>query len=72
MGREVRLKGVNVVLGPVIGPLGKIASGGRNWEGFSNDPYLSGALVTQTISGLQNNGVIACTKVRAHMHSCVT
>ena len=52
MGREFKDKGVNMVLGPVIGPLGRIAEGGRNWEGFSNDPYLSGELVRQTVSGL--------------------
>lgn len=61
MGREFKNKGVNVVLGPVIGPLGRIAEGGRNWEGFSNDSYLSGELVRETISGLQES-VIACVK----------
>jgi beta-glucosidase len=61
MGREFKDKGVNVVLGPVIGPLGRIAEGGRNWEGFSNDPYLSGELVRETVSGLQES-VIACVK----------
>jgi beta-glucosidase len=33
MGGEFRTKGVNVALGPVVGPLGKIPLGGRNWEG---------------------------------------
>ena len=33
MGREHKGKGVNVALGPVVGPIGRIASGGRNWEG---------------------------------------
>ncbi|KAG7876353.1 hypothetical protein KL938_004421 [Ogataea parapolymorpha] len=35
--------------------------GGRNWEGFSNDPYLSGALTGETIRVLQES-VIACVK----------
>ncbi|KAG7806207.1 hypothetical protein KL921_004935 [Ogataea angusta] len=61
MGGEFRNKGVNVALGPVTGPVGKIARGGRNWEGFSNDPYLSGALTGETIRGLQES-VIACVK----------
>ncbi|KAL2864308.1 beta-glucosidase [Aspergillus lucknowensis] len=61
MGAEFRRKGANVALGPVIGPTGRIARGGRNWEGFSNDPYLSGALVGETVSGMQEN-VIACVK----------
>lgn len=33
MGGEFRKKGVQVALGPVVGPLGRMASGGRNWEG---------------------------------------
>jgi hypothetical protein len=33
MGNEFRTKGVNVALGPVVGPLGRMAEGGRNWEG---------------------------------------
>ena len=39
LGGEFRAKGVHVALGPVVGPLGRVAKGGRNWEGFSNDPY---------------------------------
>lgn len=49
MGAEFKNKGVSVALGPVVGPLGKVAKGGRNWEGFSNDPYLSGRLVYETV-----------------------
>lgn len=63
MGSEFRLKGVNVALGPVVGPLGRVVEGGRNWEGFSNDPYLAGSLVFETVIGIQANGVIASTKV---------
>lgn len=37
MGGEFKTKGVNVALGPVVGPLGRVAEGGRNWEGFTND-----------------------------------
>jgi beta-glucosidase len=33
MAGEFRTKGVNVALGPVVGPLGRIAEAGRNWEG---------------------------------------
>lgn len=63
MGGEFRSKGVNVALGPVVGPAGRTLSGGRNWEGFSVDPYLSGALVFETVSGIQQAGVITSTKV---------
>ncbi|OQO09569.1 hypothetical protein B0A48_04971 [Cryoendolithus antarcticus] len=63
MGGEAYRKGVSVALGPpVVGPLGRIAEGGRNWEGFSNDPYLSGALAAESVHGIQDAGVIACTK----------
>jgi beta-glucosidase len=41
MGSEHKAKGVTVQLGPVAGPLGRAPEGGRNWEGFSPDPYLS-------------------------------
>lgn len=33
LGREFRALGANVLLGPVGGPIGRIARGGRNWEG---------------------------------------
>ncbi|KAI0515057.1 glycoside hydrolase superfamily [Xylaria bambusicola] len=62
MGGEFRAKGVNILLGPVVGPLGRIASSGRNWEGFSNDPYLCGALAYETVQGTQSTGVITSTK----------
>lgn len=41
MGQEHKAKGVTVQLGPVAGPLGRSPEGGRNWEGFAPDPYLS-------------------------------
>ncbi|WPH04783.1 glycoside hydrolase family 3 protein [Acrodontium crateriforme] len=61
IGAEFKAKGANVALGPVAGPLGRIAKGGRNWEGFSNDPYLAGELVNPTVSGIQES-VVACVK----------
>lgn len=53
----------NIALGPVAGPLGRTALGGRNWEGFAVDPYLSGILSAETIKGMQDAGVIANLKV---------
>ena len=46
----------------VVGPLGRVAQGGRNWEGFSNDPFLAGILAAETVRGAQDQSVIACTK----------
>ncbi|KAL2063096.1 hypothetical protein VTL71DRAFT_6168 [Oculimacula yallundae] len=62
MGAEFKAKGTQIFLGPVIGPIGRIAEGGRNWEGFSNDPYLCGGLAAETVRGIQENGVVASTK----------
>ena len=62
MGSEHRDKGVDVQLGPVVGPLGRSPEGGRNWEGFTNDPYLAGVANAETVKGIQDAGVIACTK----------
>ncbi|KAI7316870.1 putative glycosyl hydrolase [Hortaea werneckii] len=61
MGAEFKRKGVNVALGPVVGPIGRIARGGRNWEGFAADPYLDAILGAQTVIGLQES-VIASIK----------
>lgn len=41
-GTESKGLGVNVQLGPVAGPMGKNAQGGRGWEGFGPDPYING------------------------------
>ncbi|KAI1765702.1 glycoside hydrolase family 3 protein [Hypoxylon sp. FL1150] len=62
MGEENKIKGVDVLLGPVAGPIGRVAEGGRNWEGFSPDPYLTGVAIAETIKGIQDAGVIACAK----------
>lgn len=61
MGGEFKRKGVNVALAPVVGPIGRIAKGGRNWEGYGADPYLSGALASKMVGGLQES-VGACVK----------
>ena len=62
LGLENRLKGVNDMLGPSVGPLGKLPAGGRNWEGFGSDPVLQGWAAAQTIKGIQEEGVIATIK----------
>ena len=62
MGSEFRGKGVNVALGPVMGPLGRQQAAGRNWEGFGSDPYLQGIAAAETIKGIQSAGVVATAK----------
>ena len=61
-GLEARLKGINVLLGPSMGPLGRMPAGGRNWEGFGSDPVLQGVAAALTIKGIQDEGVIATAK----------
>ncbi|KAK9235318.1 glycosyl hydrolase family 3 N terminal domain-containing protein [Lipomyces kononenkoae] len=62
LGAEFKAKGAHVALGPVAGPLGRSAYGGRGWEGFSPDPYLTGVAMEQTISAMQMSGVQATAK----------
>ncbi|KAG8534117.1 uncharacterized protein KY384_000961 [Bacidia gigantensis] len=62
MGAEHRDKGVDAQLGPVAGPLGRSPEGGRNWEGFSPDPVLTGIMMAETIQGIQKSGVMATAK----------
>ncbi|KAJ3569130.1 hypothetical protein NP233_g5250 [Leucocoprinus birnbaumii] len=61
MGQEHVGKGVNVALGPMMN-MGRVAAGGRNWEGFGADPYLTGEAAYETILGMQQAGVQACAK----------
>ncbi|EJT71046.1 hypothetical protein GGTG_12067 [Gaeumannomyces tritici R3-111a-1] len=61
-GAEARGKGINVLLGPCVGPLGRMPAGGRNWEGFGSDPYLQGVAGAETVRGIQSEGVMATIK----------
>ncbi|KAF8346638.1 glycoside hydrolase family 3 protein [Amanita rubescens] len=61
MGTEHRGKGVNIALGPMMN-IGRVAQGGRNWEGFGADPFLAGEAAYETILGMQQGGVQACAK----------
>ncbi|OTA99964.1 glycoside hydrolase family 3 protein [Hypoxylon sp. CI-4A] len=62
IGAEFGGKGVDIHLGPVVGPLGRDPAGGRNFEAFGPDPYLSGVAVAETIIGAQSSGVVASVK----------
>src|SRR6478735_1443283 len=42
--------------------MGRSVLGGRNWEGFGPDPYLSGVAMHASVSGIQSVGVQACSK----------
>ncbi|KAF2205910.1 beta-glucosidase-like protein [Delitschia confertaspora ATCC 74209] len=62
LGEEFRGKGINVYLGPSVGPLGRKPRGGRNWEGFGADPVLQAFGGALTVEGVQSKGVIAAIK----------
>jgi beta-glucosidase len=59
-GEAARQK-VHVVLGPTIN-LHRSPLGGRHFECYSEDPYLTGRLATAYVGALQANGVGACPK----------
>lgn len=44
------------------GPLGRSPLGGRNWEGFSPDPFLSSVASYITVRAIQDQGVITSLK----------
>ncbi|QRV89392.1 glycoside hydrolase family 3 protein [Ceratobasidium sp. AG-Ba] len=63
LGAEFRGKGIHIALAPVTGgPLGRSPLGGRNWEGFSSDPYLSSIGSYLSVKGFQDQGVVATSK----------
>ena len=61
-GAEHKAKGVNIAYAPVCGPLGRSPEGGRIWESYSPDPYLSGIAFGESIAGMQAGGTIAVGK----------
>ena len=40
----------------------RVPAAGRNWEGGGGDPFLSGEVAFETITGIQSSGVQACAK----------
>ena len=61
LGREACAQGVHMLLGPGLN-LKRSPLGGRNFEYFSEDPYLSGKLAAAAVRGIQSQGVAACVK----------
>jgi beta-glucosidase len=61
LGEEASALGVDVLLGPGIN-IKRSPLCGRNFEYFSEDPLLSGALGTSWVKGVQSQGVGASVK----------
>ncbi len=61
IGAEARAQDVQVLLGPGLN-IKRSPLCGRNFEYFSEDPYLSGKLAAGFIRGVQSQGVSACPK----------
>ena len=61
LGAEAAAQDVTVVLGPGLNTK-RSPLCGRNFEYFSEDPYLSGKMAAAYIRGIQANGVAACPK----------
>lgn len=60
-GKECNAESVHLLLGPGIN-IKRSPLCGRNFEYFSEDPYLTGELGTAYVRGLQDEGVGSCVK----------
>ena len=61
LGEEAMAEGVNVLLGPGLN-IKRSPLCGRNFEYFSEDPYLAGKMAASYVRGIQSRGVYACPK----------
>lgn len=61
MGEEAAAQEVAVLLGPGLNTK-RSPLCGRNFEYFSEDPYLSGKMAASYVRGIQSNGISACPK----------
>lgn len=61
IGNEAATEGVNILLGPGVN-IKRSPLCGRNFEYFSEDPYLAGSLGIEYVKGVQENGVGVCVK----------
>ena len=61
LGKEAAANDVHVVLGPGLN-IKRSPLCGRNFEYFSEDPYLAGKMAAAYVRGIQANGVAACPK----------
>ncbi len=61
MGKEARLRGKDVILGPAVN-IQRLPVGGRTYEYLSEDPILSAAMALGYTEGVQDEGTAVCIK----------
>lgn len=61
LGQEAAVQKVNILLGPGLN-MKRSPLCGRNFEYFSEDPYLAGKMAAGYVRGIQSNGISACVK----------
>lgn len=61
IGREVKSKGRDVILGPCVN-IARIPMGGRNFESFGEDPFLDSRMAVSYIKGVQKENVASTVK----------
>jgi len=61
LAEEAKARGANVLLAPTV-CMHRSPLGGRNFESFSEDPFLTGKLAAAYIRGLQSKKVAASIK----------
>ena len=58
---ELKAKGAHILLAPTVN-IHRTPIAGRNFECYSEDPFLSGTLASAYIKGIQSKGMGACIK----------
>ena len=61
LGEEALVQDVNILLGPGLN-IKRSPLCGRNFEYFSEDPYLAGKMAASYVKGIQSQGLSACPK----------
>lgn len=61
IGKEAKAIGRNMLLAPCVN-IQRAPHGGRNFESFSEDPFLSAQMTKAYVEGVQSEGVLATVK----------